>query len=60
MTGHFGTDRKTPLGATAVPIARPNDGRLAPDGSLRHNEEPPPAPRGRIPKALTPKARMAR
>ena len=29
-------------------------------GRLRHGEEPPPAPRGRIPKDLTPKARMAR
>jgi len=29
-------------------------------GRLRHGEEPPPAPRGRIPKGLSPKARMAR
>jgi hypothetical protein len=29
-------------------------------GRLRHGETPPPAPRGRIPKDLSPKARMAR
>jgi len=29
-------------------------------GRLRHGEEPPPAPRGRIPKGLSPKQRMAR
>jgi len=29
-------------------------------GRLRHGEEPPPAPRGRIPKNLSPKGRMAR
>ena len=29
-------------------------------GRLKHNETPPPAPRGRIPTAATPKQRMAR
>lgn len=29
-------------------------------GRLKHSEAPPPAPRGRIPKAATPKQRMAR
>jgi len=29
-------------------------------GRLKHGEKPPPAPRGRIPAGLTPKARMSR
>jgi transposase len=40
-------------------VARGVDPYLA-TGRLRHGEEPPPAPRGRIPKDLTPKGRMAR
>jgi hypothetical protein len=51
--GYFSGDN------VAATTARTIDPLIA-TGRLRHGEEPPPAPRGRIPKNLSPKGRMAR
>jgi transposase len=51
--GYFSEDNVTAATTAGV------DPLIAP-GRLRHGEEPPPAPRGRIPAHLSTKARMAR
>jgi len=51
--GYFSADNIKAVTAAGI------DPLLA-TGRLRHGEKPPPAPRGRIPKNLTPKARMSR
>jgi transposase len=51
--GYFSDDN------LAAAAGRDLDALIA-TGRLKHHETPPPAPRGRIPKATTPKGRMAR